>query len=747
MAVDPLEVAQKHFSTAVRGWNREEVREYLVELASAFVPMAQERENLQSANAECQDEVSRLRDRVERLTLELEARQSRRSRAEEQESGTLAEIGSEISAILQAASTAAARIREQAERHAAHIRKKALEEASAIEVLSQALFSEVTMARQKIMTKADRLRYVETELKAAGQGTQREVVRTLGLMTDELERVKGLEEIYGMSPASTQSQRPEVERALVELRERAEIPGWPLPGDVASVPSIFDDEDDDELSLFSATPTLHLASNGSTAADDSAPSVGGNGAGASPAGAQPEAAARGPAGYDREPAFQVAVLGAGYVGLTAATCLAHLGHSVRCTDRLGDRVAQLNRGRPLIVEHGLETLLHEGLAAKKLSFGTDNTQAVGDADIVMLCLPTPEGADGRADLSALRQVAQEIGPHLRPGAIVVDKSTAPVGTSRQVAARLGRDDVAVVSNPEFLREGTALSDFLNPDRVVIGTDDPEAAAKVASMYRSLDAEIQIMGPESAELVKYASNACLATKLSYVNCVADLCEAVHANVDDVVRGMGSDRRIGPLFLEPGPGWGGSCFPKDTEQFLWTSRDAGFPFTLLEEVIASNQMHELRQADRIQALAGGSLEGHTVALWGLTFKAHTDDMRESPAVAIAARLQGRGAKVQAYDPAARVTPPGITVCRSPLEACRGASVLFIATEWEELRRVDLAEVHEVMERPAIFDSRRLLDPQTAQDMGFTYQAVGLSPNRELVASTGEQSERSLHDGRSA
>lgn len=408
-----------------------------------------------------------------------------------------------------------------------------------------------------------------------------------------------------------------------------------------------------------------------------------------------------PASQAPQESLQVAVIGAGYVGLTTAACLAHLGHSVVCTDRLADRVAQLIRGVPPFYELGLEDLLGQSLATGRLSFGGDNIAAVAGADIVLLCLPTPEGADGRADVAALEDAARKIGPHLAAGAIVVDKSTAPVGSCRSLAGWLGRPDVAVVSNPEFLREG--------------------------------DTEILTMRPKSAELVKYASNGFLATKLSYSNCIATLCELVDADVGDVLRGMGSDRRIGPLFLAPGPGWGGSCFPKDTDALVRIADDAGFDFKLLREVVASNRAHEVRLVDRIVELAGGSVEGRTVAMWGLTFKAHTDDRRESPSLAIADQLTERGARVQAYDPTVHGPVHGLTVRPTPVAACEHAVVLFVATEWEELRHVDLSEVSRVMDRKAILDGRDLLDADEALANGFVYAAVGRPlriPTSEVV-----------------
>lgn len=420
---------------------------------------------------------------------------------------------------------------------------------------------------------------------------------------------------------------------------------------------------------------------------------------------------------------RIAVIGAGYVGLTTAVCLSHLGHTVHCSDVLADRVALLNQGQLPLVEEGLAGLLQQGIAAERLRFTTDNIQAVTQAEFTFLCVPTPQQEDGRADLHYIEQVAGEIGRPLAAESVVINKSTVPVGSARVVERALGRQDVAVVSNPEFLREGSAVHDFLHPDRIVIGADDEATAIRVASLFVRIGAPLLVTDPASAEMVKYASNAFLATKVSFVNAIATLCESVGADVRQVVLGMGYDRRIGSEFLRPGPGWGGSCFPKDTSALVHIAEDAGYDFGLLKGVIAVNEAQAERTIAKAIGLAGDSIEGKTVALWGLTFKARTDDLRGSPAVEIARQLRARGARVQAYDPTVRSPLEGIEVCTDAYRACAGASVLVVATEWDELRWLDFAKVGDVMEKRAVLDARNLLEPAMLRRLGFVYQGVGV------------------------
>ncbi len=381
-------------------------------------------------------------------------------------------------------------------------------------------------------------------------------------------------------------------------------------------------------------------------------------------------------------------------------------------------------------------LLRSGLDSGRLTFGTDNVAAVQSADTVFLCLPTPQDEDGTADLSYIREAAAQIGPHLKSGAVVVNKSTVPVGASRTVKRILKRDDVSVVSNPEFLREGTAVRDFLDPDRIVIGSDDEEGAHRVAALYSRLGARVVFMDPESAELLKYASNSFLAMKISFVNSIAALCEGLGANIQHVTTGMGLDARIGDRFLEPGPGWGGSCFPKDSSALLRIAEEAGFDFELLRAAVEANETQYDRTVDRIEALAGGSLDNQVIALWGLAFKANTDDARRSPAIEIANRLTRNGARVQAYDPAVTSAPSGTHLMPSALEACNDASVLVVATEWAEFRSVDLVESAARMRRPVVLDTRSVIDAVAAAAAGFEFHGIGLAPtiNNDLILLSG-------------
>jgi UDPglucose 6-dehydrogenase len=419
---------------------------------------------------------------------------------------------------------------------------------------------------------------------------------------------------------------------------------------------------------------------------------------------------------------RIAVVGAGYVGLTTAACFTHLGHEVVCGDIDAERVARLAAADVPIVEEGLEQLVVDGLRHGRLRFVVGAAAAVAGVEFVYLCVPTPQAADGAADLSFVESVAAEIGPLLASESIVVNKSTVPVGSTRIVQRALRRPDVLVVSNPEFLREGSAVHDFLHPGRIVIGADDQAAAIRVASLYLGVAAPLIVTDPPSAEIIKYASNAFLATKLSFVNAVAAVCESVGADVNDVVLGMGYDPRIGREFLRPGPGWGGSCLPKDTRALLRIADDAGYDFELLQASIDVNEQQLDRVVDKVAAAAGGSLEGVTVAAWGLTFKARTDDLRESPALAVIARLRARGAVVQAYDPTVRGPLPDVDVRQDAYAACEAAAVLVVLTEWDELRWLDFDKVGSVMAHRNVVDARNLLDRASLVRSGFTYRGVG-------------------------
>ena len=425
----------------------------------------------------------------------------------------------------------------------------------------------------------------------------------------------------------------------------------------------------------------------------------------------------------------IGVVGAGYVGLTTAACLAHLGHDVVCGDLDAEKVRRLTKGESPILEEGLDDLIVEGLRSGRLRFVVGAAAAATGAEFVFLCVATPQGADGRADLGAIDAAAREVAPVLLPGAVVVNKSTVPVGSTERVDRVLREGgavaDVGVASNPEFLREGTAVRDFLHPSRVVVGAEDAAVGARVAELYRGVHAPVLVTDPASAEMVKYASNAFLATKISFVNAIANLCEAVNADIREVVLGMGYDPRIGFEFLHPGPGWGGSCFPKDTAALLSTADEAGYDFALLRGAITSNQDQRERMVAKVRDACGGTLAGARVAVWGLTFKANTDDLRDSPAVAIATSLVEAGATVRAYDPAAGEAAgeiAGVEVATDPYDACADADALAVLTEWDQFRWLDFERVAASMRRAQLVDTRNLLDPAAMRRLGFGYQGVG-------------------------
>jgi UDPglucose 6-dehydrogenase len=434
----------------------------------------------------------------------------------------------------------------------------------------------------------------------------------------------------------------------------------------------------------------------------------------------------------------LAVIGTGYVGLTTGACLAHLGFRVVCADIDAEKVARLEAGEIPIVEDGLDKVVADAVVNGRLRFVVGATNAASDADIVFLCVPTPQDEDGSADLSYIEAAAREIAPVLRAGAIVVNKSTVPVGSTRVVERVLQRPDVAVVSNPEFLREGTAVQDFLHPARVVIGGDDPAAAEQVAALYQDLETQILITDAASAETIKYAANGFLAMKISFVNAVAALCEAVGADVQHVIEGIGSDQRIGRAFLRPGPGWGGSCFPKDSRALVSIAAKHGYDFSMMRGVIAVNDEQRERMVRKIIAAAGRDaatadgqpLAGVSIAALGLTFKAGTDDLRESPSLAIIAELRELGARICAYDPTAagsldhvqRRQLDGLQLAPDPYAAATGADVVVLLTEWPEFGYVDLDRLAGVMRGRAVVDTRNLLDPVAVKSRGLVYDGVG-------------------------
>ena len=419
--------------------------------------------------------------------------------------------------------------------------------------------------------------------------------------------------------------------------------------------------------------------------------------------------------------MQVAVIGAGYVGLVTGAGLAYLGHTVRLGERDPEKLKTLAAGQVPFFEAGLDALLSEGIENDLMSFHADNKEAVDGARVVFIALPTPPDEDGSADTSYIEGALDDVGPVLEQGAVVVLKSTVPVGSVARFQAHLDTFErgATVISNPEFLREGSAVGDFLHPDRIVIGTRDQQAAEVMLELYQALQAPVVVTDPPSSEMIKYASNAYLATRITFANAIANLCESVGADVKDVLLGMGYDRRVGFHFLNPGPGYGGSCFPKDTRALVAIADQAGYDFSLLRGVIEVNELQRHRVVDKVRAAV--DLDGATVGLWGLAFKAGTDDIRESPAVFLADELLAAGATVQAYDPEAAHVD-GVVRVDDAVQAAKDADVLLIATEWPEFQSVDLRAVREAMKSPTIIDARNMLDPDAVRHLGMKYEGIG-------------------------
>jgi UDPglucose 6-dehydrogenase len=431
--------------------------------------------------------------------------------------------------------------------------------------------------------------------------------------------------------------------------------------------------------------------------------------------------------------MNITMVGSGYVGLVSGACLADFGHRVVCVDSNRDRIEALKAGAIPIYEPELDALVAENVRQGRLSFVADLEAAVAEADAVFIAVGTPSRrGDGFADLSFVYQAARSIARALTRFTVVVTKSTVPVGTGDEVERiiREIRPDAqfAVVSNPEFLREGAAIADFKRPDRIVVGTDDPRAEAVMREVYRPLylnQAPILVTSRRTAELTKYAANAFLAAKITFINEMADLCEQVGADVQQVARGMGLDNRIGGKFLHAGPGYGGSCFPKDTLALVKTAQDAGVPLRLVETVVAVNDQRKRGMARKVIRACGG-VRGKTVAVLGLTFKPNTDDMRDAPALAIVAGLQDAGATVRAYDPEgmdqARPLLPGVDFAQDPYACAADADALVIVTEWNAFRALDLARLRATMRAPILVDLRNVYRPEEAQLHGFAYTSVG-------------------------
>jgi UDPglucose 6-dehydrogenase len=419
---------------------------------------------------------------------------------------------------------------------------------------------------------------------------------------------------------------------------------------------------------------------------------------------------------------QVCVVGAGYVGLTSASCLAQLGHTVVGIDVDAIKVDRLNNGVIPIVEEGLEAITQQMLDAKRLVFQHGYSDSIKAAEFIFLCVPTPQDEDGSADLTYIREAATSLMPYLASGSIIVNKSTVPVGSTLVVEEIVRRDDIFVVSNPEFLREGSAVHDFLHPDRIVVGSSNKKAARRVADLYQSLNAQVIICDPASAETIKYAANAFLATKLSFANAIAALCEHVGANIDDVMEGIGQDKRIGNQFLKPGPGWGGSCFPKDTRALVKIAESAGYDFELLRGVIDFNEIQFDRIVNKIRKAVGGNLTGKNIAVLGLTFKAHTNDLRDSPALRIVEQLKLLGATINAYDPTVAGPLLHTNFYMNSIDACASADAILIATEWPEFASLNPTDIGKIVRSKHMIDARNILNANLWKSAGFTYQGVG-------------------------
>lgn len=432
--------------------------------------------------------------------------------------------------------------------------------------------------------------------------------------------------------------------------------------------------------------------------------------------------------------MHITMIGSGYVGLVSGACFADFGHDVVCVDKDERKIAALLEGRMPIFEPGLDELVARNVAAGRLRFTTDLKEGVKDADAVFIAVGTPSRrGDGHADLSYVYAAAEEIAHAITGFTVIVDKSTVPVGTGDEVE-RIIREanpqaEFAVVSNPEFLREGAAIDDFKRPDRIVIGGDDPRGLEVMRQVYRPLylnKSPLIEMSRRGAELTKYAGNAFLATKITFINEIADLCEKVGADVQDVARGIGLDNRIGSKFLHAGPGYGGSCFPKDTLALLKTSQDYDAPQRIVEAVVAVNDNRKRAMGRKVIAAMGGDVRGKTIALLGLTFKPNTDDMRDSPAIAIAQTLEDAGATVRAYDPEgmeqAKPLLPKLVYCTGAYDAAEGADALVIATEWDAFRALDLDRIKALLTQPLIVDLRNVYPRDMIEGAGFTYHGVG-------------------------
>jgi len=428
------------------------------------------------------------------------------------------------------------------------------------------------------------------------------------------------------------------------------------------------------------------------------------------------------------------MIGAGYVGLVSAACFSDFGWNVICVDKDERRIAELKRGKMPIYEPSLDELVARNVAAGRMHFSAALPEAIRGADVVFLAVGTPiRRGDGHADLTYVFEALEELAPHVESGVVITTKSTVPVGTGREIERRLRalRPDIefAVCSNPEFLREGSAIRDFTHPDRVLVGCDEARGRDVMERLYQPLalrKAPIMFVSRESAELAKYAANAFLAMKITFINEIADLCEMVGADVGEVASAMGADGRIGSKFLHAGPGYGGSCFPKDVSALVRTAREAKSPVSLIEQVEKVNLERKIAMASRIEAAAGGSVDGKTIAVLGVTFKPNTDDMREAPSLVILPMLQAKGATIRACDPQGRTNAeaqlPDVAWFANPLETAEGADALVVLTEWNEFRALDLKQIRKAMRGDVLVDLRNVYSPELAEAAGFAYGGIG-------------------------
>jgi UDPglucose 6-dehydrogenase len=428
---------------------------------------------------------------------------------------------------------------------------------------------------------------------------------------------------------------------------------------------------------------------------------------------------------------RICVVGTGYAGLANSACLADLGNGVIGVDRDGDKVQQLNQGALPIYEPGLAELVGRNIEAGRLVFSTSYEEGLQDAEFVFVCVGTPSGAEGETDLADLQQAAVEIATHIHQRVVIVNRSTVPIGTGDWMAdvvrAHLANQDVpfSVVSNPDFLREGSAVHDWMHPDRIVLGTTDRSDAELVSTLYRPLGAELIVTDPRTAEMIKYATNAFLASKISFINEIANICEALGADVRTVAHGMGTDRRISPHFLEAGIGWGGSCFPKDVSALAYIASVHGQHPQMLRAVAEINTDQRKRAVTKVREILGG-FRGKVIGVWGLTFKPDTDDLRDAPSVSIVRMLLNEGARVRVYDPVAMKKGselfPELTFCPNPYAAAQDADAVLLVTEWNEFKQLDMARVRDLMRQPILLDGRNVYEPQRMKELGFIYRGMG-------------------------